>query len=512
MRAPGCTARASPLRGSIASSSSPGGHLLAGAARTAPSRCPATGASKPISIFMASRRPSGLARFDRVAGLHVERDDERRRARAHLAGELVREAVGPAFDLDAQAALAPVVEHAQRAAVHLEHAAPFGPRRAASPARRGPRGARGSARRRSRRPRGDSSDRGARGRRAGPSEAGIWLGAMCDGSARKAAPRDVARALVGEHRGRDQRRRRERARARAQLGRAVEPLRVDRGGCGSRALSSRSIRKPLLVAPPSTTSSKSTSADARRARASSRVSPVAITFAISESKSGGTSQPAATPVSTRRRGPSAGSKRAMRPGAGRNSASGSSAQMRASMAQPARGRDGGRGSRSPRAMRICSSTRSRPVSSSVMPCSTCRRGFTSRKAKRAVGDQELDGADADVADGARELARRTPGARASRRRIEAGRRRLFEHLLVSALHGAVAAAERQHAAVRRRRRSAPRRGGRARAAARGRDGRRRRPRAPRCARTRRRRRGPPRARRCGCRGRRRRRWPCSTTG
>ena len=63
-----------------------------------------------------------------------------------------------------------------------------------------------------------------------------------------------------------------------------------------------------------------------------------------------------------------------------------------------------------------------------------------------VRDQELDGADARVADllrdpdgRVRELGEQAGG--------EPGRRRLFQHLLVSALHRAVAAAEREHHAV-----------------------------------------------------------------
>ena len=72
----------------------------------------------------------------------------------------------------------------------------------------------------------------------------------------------------------------------------------------------------------------------------------------------------------------------MRPGEGTKPASGSSAQTRASMATPRS--DTRRSARlSPRAIRICSWTRSRPVIASVMPCSTCRRGFISSRCASA---------------------------------------------------------------------------------------------------------------------------------
>src|SRR5439155_423515 len=83
-----------------------------------------------------------------------------------------------------------------------------------------------------------------------------------------------------------------------------------------------SMRNPVLLAPPWITRSRSRSAQMRRLLASSRVPPVAITFATSESNTGGTRLPAAMPVSTRMPGPSAGSKRAMRPGEGTTPASG----------------------------------------------------------------------------------------------------------------------------------------------------------------------------------------------
>ena len=61
-------------------------------------------------------------------------------------------------------------------------------------------------------------------------------------------------------------------------------------------------------------------------------------FAIIESKSAGMVSPSLTPVSTRMPGPAGRSSRAIRPGDGAKSRSGSSALSRASMAWPALGR------------------------------------------------------------------------------------------------------------------------------------------------------------------------------
>jgi len=96
------------------------------------------------------------------------------------------------------------------------------------------------------------------------------------------------------------------------------------------------------------------------------------------SKSGGTVDPSTIPVSIRTREPMGGSKRTILPGEGRNPWSGSSAQRRASIATP-RSITTSDLIDSPRAILIWSWTRSIPVISSVMPCSTCRRGLTSRK-------------------------------------------------------------------------------------------------------------------------------------
>ena len=148
------------------------------------------------------------------------------------------------------------------------------------------------------------------------------------------------------------------------------------------------------------------------------------------------------------------------PGAGRKPASGSSAHTRASMHAAVLAPRERRSRRSPRAMRICSSTRSTPVISSVMPCSTCRRGFISRKKKSSPRTRNSTVPTPDVA------RPRAPGARRSFEHAveqlgrQARRRRLFDHLLVPALHRAVAAAERDARSRAGRRRSAPRCGGR----------------------------------------------------
>ena len=77
----------------------------------------------------------------------------------------------------------------------------------------------------------------------------------------------------------------------------------------------------------------SAQADPRRVA----VSPQAMTLAIIESYSGAITSPSATPVSTRMPGPVGRSRVSMRPGAGANPASGSSALSRASNAWPASG-------------------------------------------------------------------------------------------------------------------------------------------------------------------------------
>ena len=82
----------------------------------------------------------------------------------------------------------------------------------------------------------------------------------------------------------------------------------------------------------------------------------------------------------------------------------------------------------------------------MTPCSTCKPRVHLEEEVALVRDQELDGADARVADLLRDAHRgiRELGEQARR---NSRRRRLFEHLLVSALHGAIPAAEREHHAV-----------------------------------------------------------------
>ena len=76
------------------------------------------------------------------------------------------------------------------------------------------------------------------------------------------------------------------------------------------------------------------SASARRARSSacSRVLPQTISLAIIESNCPATTEPLATPLSSRTPGPEGGSKRLIAPGAGRKPRATSSALMRNSIA------------------------------------------------------------------------------------------------------------------------------------------------------------------------------------
>src|SRR5690606_8125636 len=123
-----------------------------------------------------------------------------------------------------------------------------------------------------------------------------------------------------------------------------------------------------------------TSARARRARARAcaRVSPRTMSFAMSESKCGGTVSPCWYPVSTRIPGPVGKTSWSRRPATGAKPRWGSSAVMRNSTAWPCTGKSV-RSSRCPSAIRSISWTRSTPVTSSVTGCSTCSRVLTSRK-------------------------------------------------------------------------------------------------------------------------------------
>mmetsp|Transcript_110887 Transcript_110887/g.294618 ORF Transcript_110887/g.294618 Transcript_110887/m.294618 type:complete len:522 (-) Transcript_110887:212-1777(-) len=109
-----------------------------------------------------------------------------------------------------------------------------------------------------------------------------------------------------------------------------------------------------------------------------------ITLMIMGSYSAGTMTPCATPLSIRMPGPAGSVYPASNP------APPGSKETRAWMAQP-RGAGGGSLEISskpmPAATRICVCTRSTPVTSSVMVCSTWMRGFISRKTKRALGSE-----------------------------------------------------------------------------------------------------------------------------
>ena len=101
------------------------------------------------------------------------------------------------------------------------------------------------------------------------------------------------------------------------------------------------------------------------------------------------------PVSTRMPEPSGNFSSCTVPGAGAKPLSASSALRRASTAWP---NSGGQSPTrtSPLATWICSLTRSRPVVTSVIGCSTCRRVLTSRKVNSLVLGlvEVLDGAGA----------------------------------------------------------------------------------------------------------------------
>ena len=152
-------------------------------------------------------------------------------------------------------------------------------------------------------------------------------------------------------------------------------------------------------------------------------------------------------MSIRTPGPSGGRKRVIVPGAGAKPRAGSSAFSRISSAWPRRGARPVRASRSPAAIRSCSRTMSTPVTSSLTGCSTCRRAFSSMKWNvPSVAEQELERARVLVAD----RAAGSLGGRLhllARLRVERGRRRLLDQLLVAALDRALALAESEHAAV-----------------------------------------------------------------
>lgn len=149
-------------------------------------------------------------------------------------------------------------------------------------------------------------------------------------------------------------------------------------------------RKPVLVVTPR----MSVSARAARSRRSAvgRSGPYAMTFASMGSYRLPISVPAATPLSTRMPSPPGSDRCRIRPPVGRKSRSGSSAQIRASMAWPTKEMsDCSYGRGSPAATRTCHSTRSSrsgcavsaptAMASSVTGCSTWSRVFISMKKK-----------------------------------------------------------------------------------------------------------------------------------
>ena len=130
----------------------------------------------------------------------------------------------------------------------------------------------------------------------------------------------------------------------------------------------------------------------------------------------------------------------------------------------------GRGARRPAARSAAPPRRSAPATrrgrrrrpddttASVTGCSTCRRVFISMKKNssgRVGGHEELHGAGADVANGARHLARGLADAGAGRG-IQQGGGRLLDDLLVAALQRALALAEVDDVAGAHRRAPAPR--------------------------------------------------------
>ena len=103
---------------------------------------------------------------------------------------------------------------------------------------------------------------------------------------------------------------------------------------------------------------------------------------------------------------------------------------------------------SPCAIRICSRTRSSPVTSSVTVCSTWIRVFISMKKYVAVAvEQPLDRPGRPVAGRARRVDRDLPDPLAQPV-VDRGRRRLLDELLMAALDRAVALAEEDHVPVR----------------------------------------------------------------
>ena len=210
--------------------------------------------------------------------------------------------------------------------------------------------------------------------------------------------------------------------------------------------SSRSSTKLLLVAPPSMITVVCAIARRSRPSASSRSRPYAMIFAIIESKSAGMVSPSLTPVSTRMPGPAGRSSRAMRPGEGAKSRSGSSAFSRASMACP---RSAGGVAVEPAAgghpqLRLDQVEPGGDLGDRVLDL---QAGVDLEEREQPVAGvvEELDGRRAAVTDrDGQPLGRRLELGRL--RGAEHRRRRLLDDLLVAPLHRAVADAERPRGA------------------------------------------------------------------
>ncbi len=112
--------------------------------------------------------------------------------------------------------------------------------------------------------------------------------------------------------------------------RSIQPVSADPSITAGSSSSMRT--KPLFVTPPSMMTVVCVIARRRRANASVRSRPCAMILAIIESKSAGIVSPSLNPVSTRMPGPLGSASRAIRPGEGAKSRSGSSALRRASTA------------------------------------------------------------------------------------------------------------------------------------------------------------------------------------
>ena len=205
--------------------------------------------------------------------------------------------------------------------------------------------------------------------------------------------------------------------------------------------------KLLFVAPPSITTVVSWTARRSRASASVRLAPTAMILAIIESKSAGIVSPSPTPVSTRMPGPDGSSSSAIRPGEGAKSRSGSSALSRASIACPISGgllaleaRSAGDPD-----LRLHQVDAGGGLGDRVLDL---QPGVHLEEGERLLAGvvQELHRGRAHVADRERQPLRRRLEV-VGLLLVQERRRGLLDHLLVAALHRAVADPERPGVAV-----------------------------------------------------------------